>query len=247
MEIFSELTAFCAGTSPVPGEFPSQRPVTRSFDVSFDPRLNKRLCKQSWFETLSRPLWRRCNELTMSTLELTLITIHPNDTQLWQARDWMIRKTISRSSYWLYHWLEPPNLGLNKSWLFIKFCSRCIAGNISVCGKLYSPMQRRHNERDGVSNNRRHDCLFNRVFRPRSKKTSKLCVTGLCEGKSPVTGEFHAQRASNAEFFFHLMTSSCSGSRWPIRIIQCWAKTHRDQIDTLDVSGSLTIAGNEHQ
>ena len=41
--------------------------------------------------------------------------------------------------------------------------------------------------------------LLNRVFRRRSKKTSKLRVTGLCEGNSPVTGEFPAQRASNAE------------------------------------------------
>ena len=50
--------------SPVPGEFLTQRPVTRSFDVFFDLRLNKRLSKQSWgwwFETLSRPLWRQCN------------------------------------------------------------------------------------------------------------------------------------------------------------------------------------------
>ena len=36
----------CAGNSPVPGEFPAQRPVTRSFDVFFDVRLNKRLIKQ---------------------------------------------------------------------------------------------------------------------------------------------------------------------------------------------------------
>ena len=43
-----------------------------------------------------------------------------------------------------------------------------------------------------------HDCLLNRLFRHRSKKTSKLRVTGLCAGNSPVTGEFHAQRASNA-------------------------------------------------
>ena len=47
-----------------PGEFPTQRPVTRNFDVFFDLRLNKRLSKQSyvwWFETLSCPLWRHCN------------------------------------------------------------------------------------------------------------------------------------------------------------------------------------------
>ena len=42
METFSALLAICAGNSPVPGEFPAQRPVTRSFDVFFDLRLNKR-------------------------------------------------------------------------------------------------------------------------------------------------------------------------------------------------------------
>ena len=57
----------------------------------------------------------------------------------------------------------------------------------------------RHNGRDGVSNRQPHNCLFNRLFRRRSKKTSKLRVTGLCVGNSPVTREFPAQKASNAE------------------------------------------------
>ena len=48
MEAFSVLLAICAGNSPVTGEFPTQRPLTRSFDVFFDPRLNKRLSEQSW-------------------------------------------------------------------------------------------------------------------------------------------------------------------------------------------------------
>ena len=64
MEKFSALLAICAGNSPVAGEFPSQRPVRRSFDVFYDLRLNTILRKQSWgwwFETLSRPLWRQCN------------------------------------------------------------------------------------------------------------------------------------------------------------------------------------------
>ena len=47
METFSALLAICAGNSPVSGEFPTQRPVTRSFDVIFDLRLNKQLSKQS--------------------------------------------------------------------------------------------------------------------------------------------------------------------------------------------------------
>ena len=46
METFSALLALCEGNSPVTGEFPSQRPVTRSFDVFFKLRLNKRLSKQ---------------------------------------------------------------------------------------------------------------------------------------------------------------------------------------------------------
>ena len=61
MDTFSASLTICPGNSPVPGEFPAQRPVTRSFGVSFDLRLNKRLRKQWWgwwFETLSRPLWR---------------------------------------------------------------------------------------------------------------------------------------------------------------------------------------------
>ena len=64
METFSALLAICAGNSPVSGEFPAQRPVTRSLDVFLDLRLNKRLGKQPWcwwFETPSRQLWRYCN------------------------------------------------------------------------------------------------------------------------------------------------------------------------------------------
>ena len=64
METFSALLALCAGNSPVTGEFPSQRPVTRSFDVFFHLCLNKQLSKQTWgwrFEPPSRPLWRHCN------------------------------------------------------------------------------------------------------------------------------------------------------------------------------------------
>ena len=123
MEKFSALLAICAGNSPVHGEFPAQRPVTRSFDVFFDLRLNKRLSKQScgwWFETLSCPLWSHCN-------------VHHTETRAWM---------------------------------------------------IYS-LQWRHNGRDSLSNRKPHDCFLNRLFRRRSKKTSKIQVTGLCAGKSP--------------------------------------------------------------
>ena len=60
-------------------------------------------------------------------------------------------------------------------------------------------LQWRRNGCDGVSNHQPYDCLLNRLFRRRSKKTSKLCVSGLYAGNSPVTGEFTAQVASDAE------------------------------------------------
>ena len=69
METFSALLPICAGNSPVPGEFPTQRPVTRSFDVFFQLCLIKRLRKQSrgwWLETLSFPLWRHRNVLALT-------------------------------------------------------------------------------------------------------------------------------------------------------------------------------------
>ena len=64
-----------------------------------------------------------------------------------------------------------------------------------------SILQWRHNGRDGVSNYQPLDCLLNRSFRRRSTKASKLRVIGICKGNSPVTGEFPAQMASNAEMF----------------------------------------------
>ena len=63
---------------------------------------------------------------------------------------------------------------------------------------IHNTLQWRHNQRDGVSNHQPHDCLLNRLFRHRSK----LCVTGLCEGNSPVTGEFPAQKDCSVENIF---------------------------------------------
>ena len=70
--------------------------------------------------------------------------------------------------------------------------------NIDITLHPWCSWQWRHNERNGVSNHQRLDCLLNRLV-IRSKKTSKLRVTGLCEGNPPVTGGFPSQRASNAE------------------------------------------------
>ena len=69
MGTFSALLAICTGNSPVTGEFPTQRPVTRSFDIFFNLRLNERLSKQSWrwwFETPLCPIWRHRNGALMN-------------------------------------------------------------------------------------------------------------------------------------------------------------------------------------
>ena len=93
--------------------------------------------------------------------------------------------------------------------IFIEGVNACPGGESS------SLQQWRHDGRDSVSNNQPHDCLLNRLFRRRSKKTSKLCVTGLCARNSPVAGEK----------CFHLMTSSWSRTyqlelRIPARVLQ---------------------------
>ena len=84
VETFSALLVLCTGNSPVTREFPSQMPVSRSFDVFFDLRMNKQLSKQSrrrWFDTPSRWLWRHCNvdeDSLTSTVESPYNTINFN-------------------------------------------------------------------------------------------------------------------------------------------------------------------------
>ena len=67
-------------------------------------------------------------------------------------------------------------------WVEYDICSRRHGYSISDIHTL--PW--RHNGHDGVSNHQPHGCLLNRLFRRRPKKTSKLRVTGLCVGNSPV-------------------------------------------------------------
>ena len=80
METFFALLAICTGNSTVTGEFPTQRPLTRSFDIFVDLPLNKRLSKKSWgwwFETQSRPLKRYCNDMVSRWWDTTRIICVP--------------------------------------------------------------------------------------------------------------------------------------------------------------------------
>ena len=72
METFSALLALCERNSPVTNGFRDNAgPVTKSFEVFFDPRMNKRFSKQTrrrWFETPSRLLWRNCNDMVCAVM-----------------------------------------------------------------------------------------------------------------------------------------------------------------------------------
>ena len=92
MEAISALLALCARNSPVTGEFPAQRPVTRSFNVFLDLRLNQQLSKQ-WilrcFKTPFRPLWRYCHEVKLGNDSLHLVS--------------RTSKVMPRSRWWRIH------------------------------------------------------------------------------------------------------------------------------------------------
>ena len=106
--IFRATGPLC-GEFTGPGEFPTQRPVTRSFDVFFDLRLNKRLSKQPWgwwFETLSLSLWRQCNDQVLTWThddqfygaEMCCNASHA----LFIKRDWL--NSFASREMWKYMW-----------------------------------------------------------------------------------------------------------------------------------------------
>ena len=95
------------------------------------------------------------------------------------------------------HCVKPSHS--DQAWISICGFSSHVPVTASALVLLHRSLRWRHNELDGVSNHQHYHCLLNYLFGCRSKKTSKLRVTGLCVGNSPGTGEFPAQKASNAE------------------------------------------------
>ena len=80
--------------------------------------------------------------------------------------------------------LTPSNVHPVKTcWRIYRRPSRCV--KIRPCIMEWISLQWRHNDHDSASNHQPHGCLLNRLFRSKSKKTSKLRVTGLCAGNSP--------------------------------------------------------------
>ena len=85
-------------------------------------------------------------------------------------------------NYWFNTHTEP------KIAITVPVDGRAPSADTVLTTKRDMSLQWRHNERHGVSNHQPHHCLLNRLFNRRSKKTSKLRVTGLCAGNSPATG-----------------------------------------------------------
>ena len=101
-------------------------------------------------------------------------------------------KSMNNIFYVACNYLCMPSLHVNKLG----------HGGLSI-SHFRMALQWRHNECDGVSNHRRLGGLFNREFRRRWKKHQSSVLLAFCERNSPVTGEFPAQRASNAENVSH--------------------------------------------
>ena len=129
METFSTLLALCAGNSTITGEFPSQRPVTRNFDVFFDVRLNKRCRNQSWgwwFETPSRSLWRHCNDMC--------ICIIPQCVSQWYH---VVRRWGVRAGRMWRQWEWGSLLGS------VRWCSEVLTPHLLVWSLGGLPIRRR--------------------------------------------------------------------------------------------------------
>ena len=120
-----------------------------------------------------------------------IVALLPKIHKPWDK--WPIRNQLPPGRPIIMNLIQKATELLN---IFINFCKEFLK---NIHQRHVWPLRWRHNERDCVLNHQPYDCLLNRLFRRRSKKISKLRVTGLCAGNSPGTGEFPAQMASNAE------------------------------------------------
>ena len=104
-----------------------------------------------------------------------------NNARLIRAKEYDIWNVIPPFFYYGYVLELKRNIDISLVWIK-SVTIKCIY-------RAQSPLQWRHNGYDDVSNHQHHHCLLNLLYRRRSKKTSKLRVTGLCAGNSPETGD----------------------------------------------------------
>ena len=133
MEIISAFLVICAGNSPVSGEFPAQRPVTRSFDIFFDLLLNKRLNKQSWgwwFETISCPLWRHCTVTLTLAIWLERLL---KPACLWRYLNGYAKMCWQRQWQWQSEIFAHGQLDPSKQFVVWMKTILFVPGNVSFC------------------------------------------------------------------------------------------------------------------
>ena len=168
-------------------------------------------------------MWRHCNNNAISVLQMTICPVR-------ECACFLVHTAEQQSSKRLNVWnvVLPKLCRCNNNAIKHIFDStNDYVSNYGVSVLLLlsaraccwaTSLRWRHNGCDSVSNHQSHDCLLNRLFRRRSKKTSKLRVTGLCVGKSPGTDEFPPQMASNAEnvsiWWRHVSSGRRFGTPW---------------------------------
>ena len=206
METFSALLALCAGNSSVTSEFLSQRPVTRSFDVFIDLRLDKRLSIQScgwWFDKPSRSLWRHRN---VNTYFLSwLYSILPSDNPAVQHSSSEIVFNAVTFSF---------NISTNiYMYIYIYICvCQCLWHTIISVSYIRTRSYSRDEKTDKRWPHYRNWTTFRYIMRrlmSRSRKKSKTLWDNLC--RCPVALKRNSTGPSTALLPMHL--SNCGASR----------------------------------
>ena len=205
METFSRYWTFARGIHRSPVNSPHKGQWRRALVFSLIWAWMNRFCKQSWgwwFGTPSRPLWRHSNDKRLNHttfFDMCFSSPTQNDEQLFTHHS---RKLIQLKCVWLRcdHKLGVltfnNSIGMSARHHRQNRDNRLQRKKYTDCMHLQSlselcliiPLRWRHNERDGVSTHQPHYCLRNHLFRRRSKEASRLRITGLSVGNSPVTG-----------------------------------------------------------
>ena len=219
---FSALLALCEGNSPVTGEFSSQRPVTRSFEVFFDLCLNKRL-RHRWLYTPTPSLWLLCNVYyscctNKITLSVTAKNWHISDHNTKNNREAgdlgrhrahydITVMTISRE--------VPMNL-ISEGWILVgrvplKGCAAQDLARISQY--LECEIHRTESITEWSFEKIPHPVvrwakLSNHDDVIKWKPFPRYWPFARGIHRSPVTGDFPAQRASDAELWCFLWSAS---------------------------------------
>ena len=135
---------------------------------------------------LIRPLGTNFSEILIAIETFSFKKMHLKISSA-KWRSFCLGFNVLRS----FTWIKLPH---RRPYIWAIWCQKQISQTW-----VSNSLRWRHNDHAGVSNHQPHGCLLNRLFRRRSKKTSKLRVTGRCAVNSPGTGEFSAQMASYAE------------------------------------------------